>query len=230
MHNPNTEIANLLAREPVSTRKPEQGTGPNVYYIGADEAALNPELAVEELPHMTMWSTLLKPGHDDESDIDKNTSLRILKTINPLKPYSPLSQTERMKPAVAHIDYDPPKTSAPWGWKVSTYLGTKSLGAGVMIVAALALAVYGLSGTIGGTMNALFGLGAPVIGGFFIAVTLLLLIADLKRPDRALFLVTKANPTSWLVWGGFILAIFGLLESARFIAAVPGFPKSLTWF
>ncbi len=229
MHNPNTEIANLLAREPVSTRKPEQGTGPNVYYIGADEAALNPELAVEELPHMTMWSTLLKPGHDDESDIDKNTSLRILKTINPLKPYSPLSQTERMKPAVAHIDYDTPKTSAPWGWKVSTYLGTKSLGAGIMLVAALALALYGLKGASSGTMNALLGIGAPVIGGFFIALTLVLLIADLKRPDRVLFLITKANPTSWLVWGGFILAIFGLLEAAWFIAAVTGFTNVLHW-
>src|SRR3989440_3236955 len=229
MHNPNTEIANLLAREPVSTRKPEQGTGPNVYYIGADEAALNPELAVEELPHMTMWSTLLKPGHDDESDIDKNTSLRTLKTINPLKPYSPLSQSERMKPAAAHIDYDTPKNSAPWGWKVSTYLGTKSLGAGTMLVAALALALYGPNGAISGTMNALLGISAPAIGGFFIALTLVLLIADLKRPDRVFFLITKANPTSWLVWGGFILAIFGLLEAAWFIAAVTGFTNVLPW-
>ena len=229
MHNPKSEIAGLLACEPVRTRKPEQGTGPNVYYIGADEAALNPELAVEELPHMTMWSTLLKPNVDHEGHIDKNTSLRTLKTINPLKPYSPLSEAEAGKPALAHVVYDTPKNSAPWGWKVSTYLGTKSIGAGVMIVAALALALYGLNGAISGPINALLGIGAPVIGGFFIALTLVLLIADLKRPDRALFLVTKANPTSWLVWGGFILAIFGLLEAAWFIAAVTGFTNVLPW-
>ena len=229
MHNPKSEIAGLLACEPVRTRKPEQGTGPNVYYIGADEAALDPELAVEELPNMTMWSTLLKPSSDHESPIDKNTSLRSLKTINPLKPYSPLSKVDDGKPELARVVYDTPKNSAPWGWKVSTYLGTKSLGAGTMLVAALALALFGLNGVTGGTMNALLGTGAPVIGGFFIALTLVLLIADLKRPERALFLVTKANPTSWLAWGGLILAIFGLLEAAWFIAAVTGFTNVLPW-
>src|SRR5260370_15979683 len=96
-----------------------------------------------------------------------------------------------------------------------------------MIVAALALALYALSGAIGGTMNALCGLAAPVIGGFFIAVTLLLLIVDLKRPDRALFLVTKANPTSWLVWGGYILGLFGLIEAAWFGTALLGLSNGL---
>ena len=60
LHHPDSEIARIVAREPVRTRKPEQGTGPNVYYLGAEEAAINPEIAVEELPQMTMWSTLLK--------------------------------------------------------------------------------------------------------------------------------------------------------------------------
>jgi len=221
MHNPNTEIARILAREPVRTRKPEQGTGPNVYYLGAEEAAINPEIAVEELPHMTMWSTLLKPNHDDESEIDRSKSLRTLKTINPLRPYSP-AEPQRRDPTEAYIVYDTPKNSAPWGWIVSAYLGTKSIGAGTMIVAALALAFYGLSGTLSSTMNALLGIGAPIIGGFFIALTLVLLIVDLKRPDRALFLVTRPNPTSWLAWGGYILAIFGLIEAAWFIAGLLG--------
>jgi len=221
LHNPDTEIARIVARQPVRTRKPEQGTGPNVYYLGAEEAAINPEIAVEELPHMTMWSTLLKPNHDNEGEIDSGKSLRALKTINPLKPYVP-SETQRYAPAGARIVYDTPKNNAPWGWKVSAYLGTKSIGTGVMIVAALALALYGLSGTLSSVLNSLIGIGAPVIGGFFIALTLFLLIADLKRPDRALFLVTRANPTSWLVWGGYILGIFGLIEAAWFIAALFG--------
>jgi Fe-S-cluster-containing dehydrogenase component/formate-dependent nitrite reductase membrane component NrfD len=228
LHNPDTEIARIVAREPVRTRKPEQGTGPNVYYLGAEEAAINPEIAVEELPHMTMWSTLLKPNHDNEGEIDSGKSLRALKTINPLKPYVP-SEPQRYAPAEARIVYDTPKNNAPWGWKVSTYLGTKSIGTGVMIVAALALVLYGLSGTLSSVLNSLIGIGAPVIGGFFIALTLVLLIADLKRPDRALFLVTRANPTSWLVWGGYILGIFGLIEAAWFIAALFGLKVVLLW-
>lgn len=228
MHNPNTEIARIIAREPVRTRKPEQGTGPNVYYLGAEEAAINPEIAIEELPHMTMWSTMLKPDQDGQSAIDKSTSLRALKTINPLKPYSP-PELQRRTPGEAHLVYDTPKNSAPWGWKVSAYLGTKSMGAGTMIVAALALALYGLSGTLNSSMYALLTIGAPVTGGFFIALTLLLLIADLKRPDRALFLVTRPNLRSWLVWGGYILGIFGLIEAAWFIAGLLDSTGILRW-
>src|SRR5260370_19043804 len=97
---------------------------------------------------------------------------------------------------------------------LSAFRATKALGAGVMMVAAVALALYGLQGPLSSTMNALLGIGAPVIGGFFIAVTLVLLIADLKRPDRALMLVTRANPSSWLAWGGCILGCFGLIWHA----------------
>jgi Fe-S-cluster-containing dehydrogenase component/formate-dependent nitrite reductase membrane component NrfD len=228
LQNPNSEIARIVAREPVRTRKPEQGTGPNVYYLGAEEAAINPELAVEELPHMTMWSTLLKPGYSDESEISRGRSLRSPKALNRLKAYTQ-SDPERRVPTEARIVYDTPKNTAPWGWKVSAYLGTKSIGTGVMIVAALVLAFYGLSGTLSSPMNDLLGIGAPVIGGFFIAVTLILLIADLKRPDRALFLVMKANLTSWLVWGGYILGIFGVLEAAWFISALLGLTDILRW-
>lgn len=228
MHNPVTEIARIIAREPVRVRKAEQGTKPNVYYLGAEEAAINPEVAVEELPHMTMWGTLLKPHHEDESAIDRGRSLRPLQTINPLKPYQP-AETARREAGGAHVVYDTPKNTAPWGWKVSAYLATKSVGAGVMMVAAMAIALYGLQGPLSSTMNALLGIGAPVIGGFFVAVTLVLLIADLKRPDRALMLVTRANPGSWLVWGGYILGVFGLIEAAWFGAALFGLSNVVRW-
>jgi formate-dependent nitrite reductase membrane component NrfD len=229
LHNPGSEIARIVSREPIRTRKPEQGTGPNVYYLGAEESVINPERAVEELPHMTMWSTLLKPGHDAESAINRSKSLPSTKAQ-----ISQASSTRaaivRHIPAEARIVYDTPKNTAPWGWKVSTYLGTKSIGTGVMIVAALVLALYGLKSTLSNTMFNLLGIGAPVIGGFFIALTLVLLIADLKRPDRALFLVFKPSPTSWLVWGGYILGIFGLIEAAWFFSALSGTVDALRWF
>jgi Fe-S-cluster-containing dehydrogenase component/formate-dependent nitrite reductase membrane component NrfD len=227
LHNQSSGIARIVAREPVRTRKPEQGTGPNVYYLGAEEAAINPEIAVEELPHMTMWSTLLNPAHNGAKELDRSTSLRTLKTMNQLKSSPP--QEPQPVPTEAHVVYDTPKNRAPWGWKVSAYLGTKSIGTGAMIVAALALAFYGLGGTLSSAMNVLLGIGAPVIGGFFIALTLVLLVADLKRPDRALFLVIKANPTSWLVWGAYILGIFGFIEAVWFLSALLGLTDVLRW-
>ncbi len=231
MHNPASEIARIIAREPVRTRKPEQGTGPNVYYLGADEAAINPEVAIEELPHMTMWSTLLKPQYEDESAIDMGRSLR--DGGQDFEGYQDFEGDPRDRPGSpdqgARIAYDTPKNRAPWGWKVSTYLGTKSLGAGVMIVAAIVLALLGWGSALNPALNGLLGIGAPVIGALFIAITLVLLIADLKRPDRALYLVLKANPTSWLVWGAYILGIFGVIEAVWFLCAVFGFTTGLYW-
>ena len=228
LQNPASEIASIVAREPVRTRKPEQGTGPNVYYLGAEEAAINPEIAVEELPHMTMWSTLLHPYQNDAKELDRSQSLRTLKTINQLKPYTPLESQPRV-PTEARIVYDTPKNAAPWGWKVSAYLGTKSIGAGVTVVAAFVLVLYGLNGTLSSAMFNLLGIGAPVIGGLFIALTLVLLITDLKRPDRALFLLLKPNPTSWLVWGSYIIGFFGLVEAAWFISGLFGLTDVLLW-
>lgn len=236
LHDPASEIARIIAREPVRTRKPEQGTGPNVYYLGADEAAINPEAAVEELPHMTMWSTLLKPQHEDESAIDMGKSLRNGEQGFQSRPYN-TNAASRVAPVYpgdrpgqeARVVYDTPKNRAPWGWKVSTYLGTKSLGAGAMIVAALVLALRGRGSALSTTLNGLLGIGAPVIGGLFVAITLVLLIADLKRPDRALYLVLRANHTSWLVWGAYILGIFGLIEAAWFLFAIVGFTAGLYW-
>jgi formate-dependent nitrite reductase membrane component NrfD len=98
-----------------------------------------------------------------------------------------------------------------------------------MIVSALLLALNGWGSALGSILNALLGIGAPVIGGFFVAITLALLIADLKRPDRALYLVLKSNPTSWLVWGAYILGIFGLIEAVWFLCAVLGFTAGLYW-
>lgn len=226
MDDPYTEIAHLIAREPVRVRKPEQGTKPKVFYIGAEEAIINPEAAAPELPHMTMWGTLLKSGAD-EAIFDRGESLRADGGRNPLRAGQARAPTDMPgTTAGARVVYEPPQNSAKWGSKVSAYLWTKSIGAGVMVIAALALALYGLHG-ITPSMNALLGIGAPVIGGAFIAATLVLLIVDLKRPDRFLYLVTKANPTSWLVWGGVILAIFGLLQAAWFIVALFGLAGAL---
>ena len=42
---------------------------------------------------------------------------------------------------------------------------------------------------------ALFGLAAPLRAIVFLALTTLLLVLDLKRPGRFLYVLTKPNPT-----------------------------------
>ena len=65
-----------------------------------------------------------------------------------------------------------------WKEKVSGYLVTKAIAAGVMLIAAL-FVLMGHSGE-----QAAVGVVPPMIGGAFLFLTGVLLIADLKQPKR----------------------------------------------
>jgi len=55
-----------------------------------------------------------------------------------------------------------------------------------------------------------------------LVLTALLLIFDLKRPDRFFYLLTKPNFRSWLVIGGWILMLFGTAIVAWLIFGISG--------
>jgi Fe-S-cluster-containing dehydrogenase component/formate-dependent nitrite reductase membrane component NrfD len=101
--------------------------------------------------------------------------------------------------------YDVPHPM-PWGWKIAAYLWTKSVAAGAILVSAGALAMA--------PSSPLFLALAPVIALAMLAVTLLLLVVDLKRPDRFYYLMTKPNLRSWLVLGSYILMAYGVSLAA----------------
>jgi Fe-S-cluster-containing dehydrogenase component/formate-dependent nitrite reductase membrane component NrfD len=101
--------------------------------------------------------------------------------------------------------YDVPHP-APWGWKIAAYLWTKSIAAGVLLVAAL-MQFFGAGGS-------LINVASPSIALVAVAATLALLIVDLKRPDRFFYLLTTPNFRSWLVLGGNILMVYGVLAAA----------------
>jgi formate-dependent nitrite reductase membrane component NrfD len=54
-------------------------------------------------------------------------------------------------------------------------------------------------------------LGIPLLALFFLAVTSLLLVLDLKRPERFFLILTHPNSKSWLVRGTYALIAYGTL-------------------
>jgi Fe-S-cluster-containing dehydrogenase component/formate-dependent nitrite reductase membrane component NrfD len=107
-----TEIARLVATEQVQVRKPEQGTRPKVYYLGADTAALTPSLQAPAATYM--WAQ--RPPAE----------VSLVKMVADLD-----------DGALARPVYDVPHAPRPWGWKVAAYLWTKSIAAGALLIAAL---------------------------------------------------------------------------------------------
>jgi Fe-S-cluster-containing dehydrogenase component/formate-dependent nitrite reductase membrane component NrfD len=111
--------------------------------------------------------------------------------------------------------YDVPHMPRPWGWKVSAYLWTKSIAAGTTLVGTLALS------------GALATQVAPLLSLVFLALTTALLILDLKRPERFLYILVKPNWRSWLVWGAFILIAFGVVVGLSLLVTLDG--KAVPW-
>jgi formate-dependent nitrite reductase membrane component NrfD len=116
-------------------------------------------------------------------------------------------------PAVTREVYDVAHP-APWGWRIAAYLWTKSIASGVMLVAAIMLALVGrFEGVLANVVS-------PAIALAALGLTALLLIFDLKRPDRFYYLLTKPNFRSWLVIGAYILMAYGALCLAWLVFGV----------
>jgi Fe-S-cluster-containing dehydrogenase component/formate-dependent nitrite reductase membrane component NrfD len=205
LDNPLSEIARLVSREQVSVRKPEQGTNPKLYYLGADDAALTPGVA--ERSGSYMWSERPAEGRGplalSQPLISIDTSPAAAR-----EPRSEAASAEagrsglRNRLAKIREVYDV-YHAQPWGRKVSGYLWTKSIAAGALVVAALA-------SLFGPTTGNLLNVVAPALALIFTALTTALLVLDLKRPDRFLYVLFKPNTRSWLVIGAWILIAYGL--------------------
>ena len=193
LDDPRAAIAQLVATEQVQVRKPEQGTRPKVFYLGGDAAALTPSLQAPAATYM--WAQ--RPA----AEVSLVTMLQELGAA-----------TSHGDGALARPVYDVPHAPRPWGWKVSAYLWTKSIAAGALLIAALGV-FFQLAG--GGWLS---GTVAPLVALAFLAATTGLLVFDLKRPERFLYIVLKPNLRSWLVWGAWILLAYGVIAAAWLVA------------
>lgn len=162
-----------LSRYPGAVvRRPEQNTGPNVWYLGADQVSLEPGTARE--PAQYLWSERRLPP----------------------PPY-PIDGLEDLVPdatTVLDVNHD-----VRWGFKVQAYLVTKGVAAGVMMLAPFLPPL---------------GLVPELLALVFLAVTTILLVADLQRPHLFLSILLRPNTRSWLVKGAWVLMAFGLMATA----------------
>jgi formate-dependent nitrite reductase membrane component NrfD len=192
----------MVGAQPLAVRKPEKRTAPKLFYRGAHEATLDPLAARRPPGGLFMWSEQGEalPG-------------RIVAGV----------PTERMSSAAAVLAYDVPHSS-PWGWKVSLYTWTKSIGAG----AYLAVLLLALLGFVSWSAS-LWTMAAPVVSGAFVGLTGVLLVWDLKHPERFYLIFTRPQWRSWLVRGAFVIVGYSAVLAAHAAAGVAGRADALRW-
>jgi len=107
-HDPQSRVSRLIREVPgAEVRRPEQRTGPNVWYLGADQVSLQPGLAQQ--PQTWLWSDRRFPP-----------------------PPLPSADAARFQRADARVVLDVDH-KIHWGWKVSAYLVTKGIAAGACL-------------------------------------------------------------------------------------------------
>jgi Fe-S-cluster-containing dehydrogenase component/formate-dependent nitrite reductase membrane component NrfD len=207
LDDPASEVARVIAREQVLVRKPEQGTKPKLYYIGADHSALAPTL--QQPGAGTLWGQRVEAPE------------RLVQLVEAAGRFTPPARViPRPVEALGRTVYDVDHEPRPWGWRVSAYLWTKSVAAGAVLVSVPG-AMLGWAG--GG------GVALPLIALLFLLATTVLLVVDLKRPDRFHYILLKPNWRSWLVWGAWILIAFGTATGVWTLAVLSSRPDVLGW-
>lgn len=216
MDDPKSEISQLLARESVQVRKPEKGTQPKLFYIEGDAASLKPTEANPDTDYM--WSSQSSGvGH-----YAKFAAERIKTNADKSVPQA-LYQIESRKGAKekARRVYDAPGKGVHWGWEVSAYVWTKAIAAGAFLVPFLFLKLFA-----GEVPDSVGKIGAT-LAIVFLGITGLLLIKDLGKPQRFLYVLLRPQWKSWLVRGAYFITIYGLILSLWWIAKLAGINAAL---
>jgi Fe-S-cluster-containing dehydrogenase component/formate-dependent nitrite reductase membrane component NrfD len=117
LDDPAARISTLIRGNRVQVRRPEQGTGPNVYYKGIEPSALEPGEPAR--PPIYLWS-------DRPADKPEPWPIRL-----------PVLPDVRVVLDAGH--------KVEWGWSVALYLVTKGVAAGAGMLAPFAGAL-GLAG------------------------------------------------------------------------------------
>jgi formate-dependent nitrite reductase membrane component NrfD/NAD-dependent dihydropyrimidine dehydrogenase PreA subunit len=202
LNDEGSRVAQMVGAESLAVRSPGKRTAPKLFYRGAHPETLDPLAARRPPGGIFMWS---EQGEALPDRIVSGTP------------------TGRMSSAAAVLAYDVPH-SLPWGWKVSLYTWTKSIAAGAYLTVLL-LALLGYVSW----SSPLWTFAAPVVSGALLALTGVLLIWDLKHPERFYLIFTRPQWGSWLVRGAFIIAGYSAVLAAHAAAGMAGWVEPPRW-
>jgi Fe-S-cluster-containing dehydrogenase component/formate-dependent nitrite reductase membrane component NrfD len=215
LDDPNSKLSKLIERHPVQVRKPEKGTKPKLFYIDGDEASLVPSRT--QADGASMWS---RGEHAaDGNHQDGKAWLSAAQTP------ATSSQPVRFNsgPTEPRRAYDVRPRKAPWDWPVVAYTWTKSIATG----AVLSVAAARLLG--GAELASVLALPMALIALVFVLITTALLIVDLKRPDRFLYVLLRPQWKSWLVRGAYFLVAYSAVLTLWIALQLIG-PRALAEF
>ncbi|MBG55689.1 MAG: 4Fe-4S ferredoxin [Deltaproteobacteria bacterium] len=227
-----SKIANLISRQQVTTRKPEKGTRPKLFYVEGDDVSLKP-LETEQSSKSLWGSQSVGVGHFTGKESSYSLGFESSNSNSrKFNNYSGKNSLQKLVPGKGGLSggarpakrvYDSPSKGILWGWEVAGYILTKALSAGILGLPLL-LNEFGL---INLTSQIIWI--TSLLSLIFLGATGILLIMDLDQPTRFLYVLLRPHWKSWLVKGGYTISAFGglvtLLGGAHFL----GYGEWVNW-
>jgi len=214
LNDPASEISRKLSTAQVSVRKPEQGTGPKLFYINGNDWSLHP--SATQTHDSYMWADKVTEQNVSAYELPVvNGSRSRLKRDLQSKSGTPLREPqEQGRPMNGPIQFGgrvaehmvqtayTAQHKINWHWELPSYLVTKNIAGGLFMLLSL------------GSMFNLFSFDSATFlaTGFtamiFMLITTILLIKDLSQPKRFLNILLRPQWKSWVARGAYIMVTF----------------------
>jgi hypothetical protein len=221
----NSKIAQLVINEDTMTRKPEKMTDPNLYYVNGTNEMLDPNATERDGKYL--WSEqsagvghYAKYADKRLSESDTENLLVQLAMENSAKTGKPIDKRaidnvaqeiqQNVDTQEARRVYDSPSKGVLWGWEVPAYIWTKAIATGTFLM----MAVWNF---FNGGLESSSEMAGLITTLVFMGLTGGLLVKDIDRPDRFLYVLLRPQWKSWLVRGAYIITGFGGFVSLRLL-------------
>ena len=234
LNNPASEISRQLASAQATVRKPEQGTGPKLFYINGNDWSLHPSAA--QTHDSYMWADQISEQNTDLYDrkflqlpVHNGNGHKSAKSGTPIRTpreqgrplNGPVQIGGRVAEHMVQVAYNA-QHRINWHWELPSYLVTKNIAGGLFMLLSLGagLGIF--------DFDALTFLAAGFTSMVFMLLTVVLLIKDLAQPKRFLNVLLRPQWKSWLARGAYIMVAFTsvaglwwLLEGGTYMGWLP---------
>ena len=228
LNDPASEISRKLSTAQATVRKPEQGTGPKLFYINGNDWSLHPSAAPAGESYV--WADKITEQNTSPYELPVfPSSTRTSKSGTPLRTpqeqgrplNGPIQIGGRVAEQMVQTAYNA-QHKIQWHWELPSYLVTKSIAGGMFMLLSLGAGLGMFA----------FDLFTFLAAGFtamvFMLITTILLIKDLSQPKRFLNILLRPQWKSWVARGAYIMVTFTavaglwwLLEGAAQVGILP---------
>src|SRR6266508_3451603 len=223
-----SEISRKLSTAQATVRKPEQGTGPKLFYVNGNDWSLHPSAA--SASDSFMWADKVTEQNTSTYELPVFPALtKTSKSGTPLRnpqeqgrPMNgPIQFGGRVAEQMVQTAYNA-QHKIQWHWELPSYIVTKNIAGGLFMLLSL------------GSMFNIFNFDSATFlaTGFtamvFMLITTILLIKDLSQPKRFLNILFRPQWKSWVARGAYIMVTFTavaglwwLIEGAAYLGWLP---------